>query len=99
MPPYHNKNLIQKLLNEKDEVKKKEFNNLFRLTFLQCLEHFIEKKFYKELNGMNILKDELKKYIDDDYADNLTYYFNNYEKIINEKKVRKLRKSDLKMDN
>ena len=92
LPPDHNKNLIQKLLDEKDESKKKYFNNLFRLTFLQCLDHFIEKKFYNELNGMDVLKDELKKYIDEDYVENITYYFNNYEKIINEKKTRKVRK-------
>lgn len=94
LPPDHNKNLIQKLLNEKDEFKKKYFNNLFGLTFSQCLEHFIEKKFYNELNGMDVLKDEVKKYIDEEYADNLTYYFYNYEKIINEKKIRKKRKNE-----
>ena len=93
LPPDHNKNLIQKLLDEKDEQKKKYFINLFGLTFLQCLDHFIEKKFYNELNGMSVLKDELKKYIDEDYVDNITYYFNNYEKIINEKKTRKMRKN------
>ena len=92
LPPDHNKNLIQKLLDEKDELKKNYFNSLFNLTFLQCLEHFIEKKFYKELNGMDVLKDELKKYIDEDYVENIAYYFNNYEKIINEKKTRKVRK-------
>ena len=93
LPPDHNKNLIQKLLDEKDEQKKKYFINLFGLTFLQCLDHFIEKKFYNELNGMSVLKDELKKYIDEDYVDNIAYYFNNYEKIINEKKTRKMRKN------
>jgi hypothetical protein len=101
LPPDHNKTLIQKLLNEEDEIKKKYFNDLFGLTFLQCLEHFIEKKFYNELNGMDVLKDEIKKYSgdgDEDYVQNIIYYFNNYEKIIIEKKTRKSRKNDLKIN-
>ena len=91
-PPEHNKIIIQSLLNEKDINKKIFFNNLFSLTFFQCLEHFRETKKYPELKEMNTLKNELKKYSNIDYASNLEYYFKNYETIINKKKSRKSRK-------
>ena len=50
---------------------------------------------------MDVLKDEIKKYSgdgDEDYVQNIIYYFNNYEKIIIEKKTRKSRKNDLKIN-
>lgn len=91
-PPEHNKIIIQSLLNEKDINKKNYFNNLFSLTFFQCLEHFRGTNSYPELKEMNTLKNELKKYSNIDYVSNLDYYFHNYEIIINKKKSRKSRK-------
>ena len=91
-PPEHNKILIQSLLNEKDINIKNYFNNLFSLTFFQCLEHFRGTHYYPELKEMNTLKNELQKYSNIDYASNLDYYFHNYEIIINKKKSRKSRK-------
>ena len=84
----HNKDLIQDLLNEKDIEKKKYFNNLFNLTFLQCLEHFRETDYHDELNGMPVLKDEIKQFEEDDYIQSLLYYFKNYENIIKNKRSR-----------
>ena len=92
--PEHNKELIEMLLNESDVVRKTYFNNLFSLTFLQCLEHFRGSKNYFELNGMNDMKMELQSYDDEDYAQSLEYYLNNYEKIINNKNSRKPRKDN-----
>ena len=92
--PEHNKELIEYLLNESDAVKKTYFNNLFSLTFLHCLEHFRGSKNYFELNGMNDMKMELQNYDDEEYAQSLEYYLNNYEKIINNKNSRKPRKDN-----
>ena len=92
--PEHNKELIEMLLNERDVVRKTYFNNLFSLTFLQCLEHFRGSKKYCELNGMNDMKMELRGYDDEDYAQSLEYYLNNYEKIINNKNPRKSKKDN-----
>ena len=90
---HHNKFLIQELLNEEDVEKKKYFNNLFNLTFLQCLEHFRETEKHEELNGMPLLKNVINNYIeDDDYIQSLQYYFSEYEKIINNKRSRKRNK-------
>ena len=43
----HNKQLIMELMNEKDENKKSMLNQLFNINFIQCLEHFIGKKYIK----------------------------------------------------
>ena len=91
--PDHNKKLVESLINEKDIKKKVYFNNLFSLTFLQCLGHFIGTEYHQELREMNSLENELKKYSNDpNYAMNIDYYLKNYEKIINKKKSRRPRK-------
>ena len=95
IPKDHNKKLIKDLLNEKDLNIKNYFTNLFSLTFIQCLEHFRGTKFYNELNGMKLLEEEIKNYDNEkEYAENLQYYFNNYEKIINNKKSRNSKKKN-----
>ena len=61
-PPNHNKLLIEELMNEKDENKQSFFNKLFNLNFIQCLDHFIGKKYIKELNGLQYfeqIKDDI----------------------------------------
>ena len=48
------------LLNEKDEEKRKIFQNLFNRTLLECIDHLIGKKTYKELEGLEeIYKNEM----------------------------------------
>ena len=90
-PLDHNEKLINKLLNEKDEVKRKIFEILFNKTILQCIEHLTGKKRYKELDGLEeIYKSEMKELDEDeDYKNKLKYILNNIEKILNEKKQRK----------
>ena len=94
----HNKLLIMELMNEKDENKKSFFIQLFNINFIQCLEHFIGKKYIKELNGLKCFKQIedkiLKKYKEDgkDYVKFLKFYLENFEKIINIKEPRKPRK-------
>ena len=87
-PLDHNKRLINKLLNEKNEEKRKLFNQLFNITLLECI-HYLKgeiecnvlkgyEKYYEiDLDKDIKLKKELKKLI------------NNYERIIQDKKSRK----------
>ena len=99
--PDHNKNLIKSLLNEKDDDKRYYFENLFNLYFLECIEHFTNKRTIDELQGLKTFneikndKDELKEIHidleDKDYLDKLEYYFNHFEEIIDIKSQRKKR--------
>ena len=92
-PLNHNKNLINRLLNEENEEKKKYFNKLFNFTFIEVLHHFQGKSVIKELCGLKTYKEVLKKYEDDkDYYENLLYHLTNFEEIINSKKSRKSKK-------
>ena len=85
----HNKNLINSLMNDKDENKKEFFCNLFNLRFIDCLEHFRGTTEYFYLNGLTTF-DEIKNNFGDDkdYLELLTKYIYNYEKIIFNKKER-----------
>ena len=84
-----NKKLIVELLNEKDDDKRYYFENLFNLYFLECIEHFINKRTIDELQGLKTFneikndKDELEKlYInldnekDKEYLNNMENCFN-----------------------
>ena len=87
-PLDHNKNLINRLMNEKDEKKRIYFNNLFNLTFLECLKHFRGDYNISELEGLNGLNEIKKKYENDsDYLNLLNYYFLNFEDITNKKRI------------
>ena len=79
----HNKNIIEDLLNEKDLNKREYFTKLFNLTFLDCLKHFRGEACFEELKGMYSLEDEIEKnFGKDEYIEQVKYYINNYEKII-----------------
>ena len=92
--PFHNQNLVQYLLNEKNNSIKIIFKKLFCLTFFDYLKHFIGNRPIDILKGMNTLNKELQIYSDDpDYYSNLKYYFENYDIIINKKKTRKSKKN------
>ena len=96
-----NKKLIEELLNEKDDDKRYYFENLFNLYFLECIEHFTNKRTIDELQGLKTFneikndKDELKEIHidleDKDYLDKIEYYFNHFEEIIDIKSQRKKR--------
>ena len=88
--PEHNKLLIERLKNEEDENKRIYFTKLFNLTFNDCLNHFIEKKFIDELQGMKsfeIIKGTLGD--DPEYISILRYYLNNFHNIVYNKNPRK----------
>jgi len=83
-PSAHNKKLIESLINDEDEQKKKIFNEIFNLTFLDCLNHFRGSKIIEELKGLNNLEEYLK------IQSFFIFYFwlfihNNLFKIINKK--------------
>ena len=91
--PKHNKNLIEKLLKEKDQNKREYFKKIFGLTFMDCFNHFRGSIFFKELNGLKTFRQYLKelkigKY-NEYYQKVLLYYLNNYETEIKGKKERK----------
>ena len=92
-PKEHNKNLIEKLINEVDDIKRRYFTNLFNLTYVECLNHFIGKEMIEELNGMKRVEEVLKQYDNEpDYKTCLKYYIENFEQIINNKKSRNKKK-------
>ena len=90
-PLNHNKLLINKLLNEENEEKRKTFNDLFSRTFSECLNHLIGKKIYKSLEGLeNFYEKELLLLDESDKFKNLLKnIINNYETIIEKKRARK----------
>ena len=90
LPLNLNKQIIEKLLNEKDEEKKLYFRKLFNLTFTESLRHFTGAQIINELIGLNEIDSIQEKYgYNGDYFHTLKYYFLNYEIIINSKKIRK----------
>lgn len=96
-PQYHNKNVINELLNENDEIKRKKYTDIFNLTFLDCLQYYTETptQHSKELlSGMKTVNDIKIEDDDDDkkYKKELKYFIVNFIKIINEKKGRERKK-------
>ena len=97
IPSDHNKDLIQKLINEEDIEKSIYFKKLFNLKLKDCFQHFCGKKVIDELEGMElfneiseITSEYLEKYEDGkEYIQQLRYYLENYENIIKNKRARK----------
>lgn len=90
----YNKTIIENLINENDENIKKYFTKLFSLNFRECLNHYIEKEYIDELQGLKCfsqIQDEImKEYPEDgeDYYKNLKEYLENFEEIFQRKKAR-----------
>lgn len=93
--PDHNKKVIDKIISEKKDI----FEKIFNLTFIQCLDHFIENKKIEELNGLTLyseLKEEIiNKYENDgeSYYENLKLFLKQFQNKINCAKSRKKRKN------
>ena len=95
LPKNKNEILIQELINEKDEAKRKYFQKLFNLNFLECVDHFSNKRPVDILKGLITFEQmknnpvEIKKkhitIANDNYLENLDYYFMNYENILSGK--------------
>ena len=95
--PNHNKCLIQDLINEENTGS--YFKKLFKLTFLNCIEHTRGTKYFEELDDL-INIDEIcnsEKFKKDKYEfDTYKNYILDYEGIIKRKKPRKSKKSENK---
>ena len=95
LPSIYNKKLILSLINEKDEIKKKFFTDLFNISFLDCLKHYRGEVCIDELGGLICFendKEKIKnKYPEDgnDYVETLQYYLDNFENIVKKKKNKK----------
>ena len=98
-PLEKNKILVEKLINEQDLEKKEYFNALFNLTFIDCVEHFINKKYIPILQDLQLFEEIIKvpekaKLIsknineDADYIESVKYYLENYENILRKIKAR-----------
>lgn len=86
----HNKNLILKLINDKDELKSNYFKILFNLTFVECLRHFNESENIPILNGMTLFSQlNIDNEIDENYSKALSCYIENYEKLMERKRGKK----------
>ena len=85
----HNKNLINSLLNEENKDKQNLFQNIFNLTFLDCLQHFRGSKTIRELKNLAKYEDICQSFEkDEDYLCSFRFYIENYEKIMENKKPR-----------
>ena len=98
--PDHNKKVIDEIINE----KKEDFENVFNISFIDCLEHFAEVKEIKELKGLTLfseLKDEIiKKHKKDGelYYENIKLFLKDYKNRINNEKPRKNKKNNISQE-
>ena len=86
----HNLKLIKELLNEKDKIKRQFFNDIFNLTFLECVEHFRGTKYFGCLEGLKSYEEICQNIKgDDNYKETFKAYIDNYEQMIEQKRSRK----------
>lgn len=86
----HNKKLVENLLNEKNLEKRKIFQNLLSLTFLDCLSHIRGDKSFEPLKGIELLDTIIKQFDEDENYQNLfRYYILHYEEIVMKKREKK----------
>jgi hypothetical protein len=86
----HNIKLINNLLNEKNEKISELFNNIFNLTFVDCLKHISGTKTIKELKGLKSLNEiciSMSKE-DQEYKDLFQYTTINLEALLMNKRSR-----------
>ena len=88
----HNKILINYLLNEKDKVKKKIFEEILNLTFLDCLKHFRGEEIFSCLKELKNYDEVCEEFKDESYKESFRCYIDNFEKIIENKKSRRNKK-------
>ena len=85
--PNHNFELINRLLNEKDEFKRLYFKKIFNLTFLQCIKCFSGNETCEELKELKKFSEIKSKFTDEtEYINQLEYYLIKFENIIKSKK-------------
>ena len=93
--PNHNKELIKRLLNEKDENKRLYFKKLFNITFLDCLRGFCGNDTCEELTDFKKFSEIKTKFKDEpDYIKELESFLKAFENNIKSKKGRKKRQKN-----
>ena len=103
-PRNYNKIIIESLIEDIDEERRKYFIKLFDITFIDCLKYFREDKEalnIGELNGLkqiSSIKEELIMKHGNEYFETFINYLQNFEDIINNKRARKRRKEKNKYD-
>jgi len=87
--------MIESLIEDTDEERRKYFVKLFDITFIDCLKYFREDKEalkIGELIGLkqiSTIKEELIKEHGNKYFEAFINYLHNFEDIINNKRGRK----------
>ena len=85
----HNKEIIESLINDEDEIKKNYFTNLFSLTFEDCLKNFRgEKNKKEELEGFknfSSIKEQLLIENEEEYVNYLEEKIKNLNELIYKK--------------
>ena len=86
----HNEVVIKKILNDNDDEKRKKFEKLFSLTFIDCIKKFLGENILEEFDGFPTF-DEVKFKLNEDtnYLEKLKESLINFEDIIKNIKPRK----------
>ena len=86
----HNEVVIKKILNDNDDDKRKKFEKLFSLTFIDCIKKFLGENIFEEFDGFPTF-DEVKFKLNEDtnYLEKLKESLINFEDIIKNIKPRK----------
>ena len=95
----HNEVVIKKILKDNDDDKRKKFEKLFSLTFIDCLKRFVGEKTFEEFEGFPTF-DEIKLKLNEDseYIEKIKESLINYEDVIKTIKPRNTRIKKIKMN-
>ena len=100
-PSDRNRQIVQELMNDKDEVKSNYFCGLFNLIFLDCLKYFrgddVDIPYLNGFKKFSEIKDKFENKSDKNYVEHISKYLNDYENILFKKKPRKCKKGKKKI--
>ena len=90
-PLNHNKLLINKLLNEENFEKRKIFNDLFSMTFLECIDNLLGKRKSESLKGLDKYYENEMIELDEEenFKEIIKNIINDFKNIFEKKKPRK----------
>ena len=92
--PNHNQIVINRALNEKDEIKREQFKKLFNLTFADCIQKFIGNDNSEDSEGFQKF-DHIKNKLNEDkeYLEKLEQFLKEFANNINSRKSKNSNKS------
>ena len=92
--PNHNQIVINRALNEKDEIKREQFKKLFNLTFADCIQKFIGNDNSEDSEGFQKF-DHIKNKLNEDkeYLEKLEQFLKEFANNINSRKSKYSNKS------